>query len=112
MHSEEILGVTDFKDAYQAVFKRKDLPNRFLYQEITFQVSNCLMNGNHASIVFVAFKFERLKLRLDNLKLFSPILALGVASVNETAFHPIRPFHIRAHQGENFFDLALVERFV
>ena len=93
-HLLDRVGFADFIKTDQTILNGEDLMNSCIRKHIALQIFDDLMDGNDVPIVFVRLEFQRLKLRLNILKLISPVFAHRIASVNETAFQPVRPFHI------------------
>jgi hypothetical protein len=111
-HLLDCFGFADFIKTNQTILNGKDLFNCRVRKQIALQIFDDLMNANNVSIVFVRLEFQRLKLSLNTLKLISLIFAHRVASINETAFQSVRPFHVRVHHRNDCFNLAFVESIV
>ena len=78
-------------------------------EQRAFAVMNNLMNFYNPSASIIDIYGDRFDMWIEDGPLPSPILANAFMTIDEAAFHAVRPHHVRLHAGQDGIDIAGVE---
>ena len=78
-------------------------------EQRAFAVMNNLMNFHNPSASIIEIYGDRFDTGIEDGPLPGPILANAFMTIDEAAFHAVRPHHVRLHPGEDGIDIAGVE---
>lgn len=78
-------------------------------QQVSFTVMNHLVNCDHESASWIRGYLEGLNMWIEDCPLPGPVIAHAFMSIDEAAFHSIRPDHVGLHAGKNRVEPASIE---
>jgi hypothetical protein len=75
-------------------------------------IADDLMDVDHDSPCIVGGETEGFDMRVYLAPLTGPVVANGLATVNVSALHPVRPLNVVMHGSQGRIDVAGIERLV
>ena len=92
---------TDIEALYQTTFESKHVTDHFICEEFSIEIAHDLMDFDDDFSLLAMGELEWGDMRIKQRPLACPIIAHSIASVDMTAFHPIRPHHVLVQSRED-----------
>jgi len=80
-----------------------------VHEEVAFHVMDDLVYGDDPIVATVRVDGNRVDARVNCCKLTRPVFANGLSAMDVAAFHSVRPFDFRVHEGDYRLNVTGVE---